>query len=189
MSYGRGPDGTRTAKRGGGGLVTALRSLVQYHDVTWIASAITEEDRVAAGETLDETARDGSPVQAAPRRARPAGVRLVLQRRLESDAVVRPALSLGAAVRPEARRCVSPRLGRGLRRGQRELRGRGRRGARAHARCCCLLPRLPPLPRAAHGARAAAGRGAHALRAHPVAPARLLAHSCRRTRGARSTTD
>jgi trehalose 6-phosphate synthase len=61
VSYGRAADGSRTAKRGGGGLVTALRSLVQYHDVTWIASAITEEDRAAAGETLDETARDGSP--------------------------------------------------------------------------------------------------------------------------------
>jgi trehalose 6-phosphate synthase len=61
ISYGRGPDGTRTAKRGGGGLVTALGSVVQYHDVTWIASAITEEDRAVAGETLDETARDGSP--------------------------------------------------------------------------------------------------------------------------------
>jgi len=61
VSYGRTLDGTRTAKRGGGGLVTALRSLVQYHEVTWIASAITEEDRSAAGETLDETARDGSP--------------------------------------------------------------------------------------------------------------------------------
>jgi hypothetical protein len=61
VSYGRGPDGTRTAKLGGGGLVTALRSLVQYHDVTWIASAITDEDRIAAGETLEETSRDGSP--------------------------------------------------------------------------------------------------------------------------------
>ncbi|MGB8005331.1 MAG: hypothetical protein WCF27_13855, partial [Gaiellaceae bacterium] len=61
VSYGRARDGTRTAKRGGGGLVTALRSLVQYHDVTWIASAITDEDRLVAGETLDETARDGSP--------------------------------------------------------------------------------------------------------------------------------
>ncbi|MEN3311518.1 MAG: trehalose 6-phosphate synthase, partial [Actinomycetota bacterium] len=61
VSYGRNPDGTRTAKRGGGGLVTALRNLVQYHDVTWIASAITEEDRVLAAGTLDETARDGSP--------------------------------------------------------------------------------------------------------------------------------
>ena len=61
VSYSRAADGTRIAKRGGGGLVTALRSLVQYHDVTWIASAITEEDRAAAGETLEETARDGSP--------------------------------------------------------------------------------------------------------------------------------
>ncbi|MGZ8692517.1 MAG: alpha,alpha-trehalose-phosphate synthase (UDP-forming) [Gaiellaceae bacterium] len=61
VSYDRAADGTRTAKRGGGGLVTALRSLVQYHDVTWVASAITEEDRAAAGEALEETARDGSP--------------------------------------------------------------------------------------------------------------------------------
>jgi trehalose 6-phosphate synthase len=61
VSYGRAADETRTAKRGGGGLVTALRSLVQYHDVTWIASAITEEDRTVAGETRNETARDGSP--------------------------------------------------------------------------------------------------------------------------------
>jgi trehalose 6-phosphate synthase len=61
VSYSRGVDGIRTAKRGGGGLVTALRSLVQYHDVTWIASAITEEDRAVAGEALEETARDGSP--------------------------------------------------------------------------------------------------------------------------------
>ena len=61
MSYGRAADGRRTARRGGGGLVTALRSLVQYHDVTWLASAITEEDRAAAGETFAETAADGSP--------------------------------------------------------------------------------------------------------------------------------
>jgi len=61
VSYGRAADGTRTARRGGGGLVTALRSLVQYHDVTWLASAITEEDRAVAGETFDETAADGSP--------------------------------------------------------------------------------------------------------------------------------
>ncbi len=41
--------------------MTALRSLVSYHDVTWIASAITAEDRALAGEAMDETARDGSP--------------------------------------------------------------------------------------------------------------------------------
>ena len=48
VSFGRGGDGQRTAKRGGGGLVTALRSLVSHHDVTWIASAITPEDRAVA---------------------------------------------------------------------------------------------------------------------------------------------
>jgi trehalose 6-phosphate synthase len=61
VSFGRDRGGERTAKRGGGGLVTALRSLVQYHDVTWIASAITDEDRVLAGGTLQETVHDGSP--------------------------------------------------------------------------------------------------------------------------------
>jgi trehalose 6-phosphate synthase len=61
VSYGRAADGTRAARRGGGGLVTALRSLVQYHDVTWLASAITEEDRAVADETFAETAADGSP--------------------------------------------------------------------------------------------------------------------------------
>ena len=60
---------------------------------------MTDEDRVVAaeagGEPIDETARDGLAVPAAPRRARPDGVRLVLQRRREPDAVVHPALPLG----------------------------------------------------------------------------------------------
>ena len=45
--------------------MTALRSLVAMHDVTWIASAMTEEERAVAaeadGNAIDETARDGSP--------------------------------------------------------------------------------------------------------------------------------
>jgi trehalose 6-phosphate synthase len=45
--------------------VTALRSLVTHHDVTWVASAMTDEDRAVAAEhggaAFDETARDGSP--------------------------------------------------------------------------------------------------------------------------------
>jgi trehalose 6-phosphate synthase len=65
VSFARGADGSRIARRGGGGLVTALRSLMSHHDVTWIASAMTEEDRVVAaasgGGAVDETARDGSP--------------------------------------------------------------------------------------------------------------------------------
>ena len=60
ISYGR-EGGERIAKRGAGGLVTALAPLVSHHDVTWIASAISDEDRaVAASGTVDETARDGS---------------------------------------------------------------------------------------------------------------------------------
>jgi trehalose 6-phosphate synthase len=58
-------DGERVARRGGGGLVTALRSLVSHHDVTWIASAMSDEDRArareAGGAAIDERSRDGSP--------------------------------------------------------------------------------------------------------------------------------
>src|SRR5438552_16367506 len=57
--------GERIARRGGGGLVTALRSLVLHHDVTWIASAMSREDRVVNtennGTAFEEAARDGSP--------------------------------------------------------------------------------------------------------------------------------
>ena len=50
MSYGRDAGGERTVSRGGGGLATALRGLVEQHDVTWIANAMTDEDRVVARE-------------------------------------------------------------------------------------------------------------------------------------------
>jgi trehalose 6-phosphate synthase len=61
VGYARDADGARVARRGGGGLVTALRSLVAHHDVTWIASAISDEDRaVAAGGPVEETLRDGA---------------------------------------------------------------------------------------------------------------------------------
>ncbi len=50
MSYGCDAHGERTVSRGGGGLATALRGLVEQHDVTWIANAMTDEDRVVARE-------------------------------------------------------------------------------------------------------------------------------------------
>jgi trehalose 6-phosphate synthase len=60
LSYAR-EGGERVARRGAGGLVTALAPLVSHHDVTWVASALTDEDRdVAAAGTVEETARDGS---------------------------------------------------------------------------------------------------------------------------------
>jgi trehalose 6-phosphate synthase len=58
VSFGRGAGGQRSAKRGGGGLVTALSGLLRLHDVTWIASAITDEDREVAGETIDQLGAD-----------------------------------------------------------------------------------------------------------------------------------
>jgi trehalose 6-phosphate synthase len=61
----RDADGARVARRGGGGLVTALRSLVEHHDVTWVASAMSAEDKLvaeeAAGEAIPETAKSGAP--------------------------------------------------------------------------------------------------------------------------------
>jgi trehalose 6-phosphate synthase len=63
--FGRDDRGDRVARRGGGGLVTALRSLVSHHEVTWIASAMSDEDRAVAEDASDgavlEIARDGSP--------------------------------------------------------------------------------------------------------------------------------
>jgi trehalose 6-phosphate synthase len=65
VTFGSDELGSRVARRGGGGLVTALRSLVSHHDVTWISSAMTAEDRAVADEAdnapIDEVARDGSP--------------------------------------------------------------------------------------------------------------------------------
>jgi trehalose 6-phosphate synthase len=56
-------DGERVARRGAGGLVTALRGLLSRYDVTWIASALTDGDRAVAreeGGAFEETALDGS---------------------------------------------------------------------------------------------------------------------------------
>ena len=43
-------DGTRTAKRGGGGLVTALTALTAQRPLTWVASALSEADAEVAAE-------------------------------------------------------------------------------------------------------------------------------------------
>jgi trehalose 6-phosphate synthase len=43
-----------TMQRSSGGLATALRSLLQHQDVTWIASATTDGERALAGKTLQQ---------------------------------------------------------------------------------------------------------------------------------------
>ena len=61
VGYEHDHSGGLVAKRGAGGLVTALSPLVSQHDVTWIASALSEVDRVVAGRgPFEETAPDGS---------------------------------------------------------------------------------------------------------------------------------
>lgn len=61
LTFARDENGGRSRRRGAGGLVTALTPLVSHHDVTWIASAISGEDRVVAAEgAVEETAQDGS---------------------------------------------------------------------------------------------------------------------------------
>src|SRR3954453_979522 len=64
MAFARDAAGARVARRGGGGLATALRGLVNHHAVTWIASAMTAEDRNVAAEHgeagIEAAGRDGA---------------------------------------------------------------------------------------------------------------------------------
>jgi trehalose 6-phosphate synthase len=60
-----GDGGGLLARRGGGGLVTALSGLARYREVTWIAHAMTDGDvramQEASGAGLAEVSRDGHP--------------------------------------------------------------------------------------------------------------------------------
>lgn len=61
VSYTRDEGGVRVVRRGAGGLVTALAPLVSRHQVTWVASAMSEEEReLARRGPVDERAADGS---------------------------------------------------------------------------------------------------------------------------------
>jgi trehalose 6-phosphate synthase len=55
VTYGRGAGGERTESRGGGGLATALRGVLATNEVTWIANAMTDEDRVVSEEPQTDT--------------------------------------------------------------------------------------------------------------------------------------
>ncbi len=63
VTYERSPSGERTARRGGGGVVTGLGGLLAHHDVTWVASAMSDEDRAVAAEhagSFSETTGEGA---------------------------------------------------------------------------------------------------------------------------------
>ena len=62
VGFRRTPDGRLTTVRGAGGLVTALRPLVDLGDLTWVASAIGEAERELAAEgARDERSAAGTP--------------------------------------------------------------------------------------------------------------------------------
>jgi trehalose 6-phosphate synthase len=61
VGFRHGADGSLDAVRGAGGLVTALRPLVDRNDVTWVASAMSDADReVAASGRRTERSAAGS---------------------------------------------------------------------------------------------------------------------------------
>ena len=66
VAFTRDESGARVARRGAGGLATALRGLFTRDEVTWIASAISDEDRAVVAETGGLLAQDA----AAPCRVR-----------------------------------------------------------------------------------------------------------------------
>lgn len=49
VTFERSPDGTQTQRRGVGGLVTAVSGALRGRAGTWIASAVSDEDRAVAG--------------------------------------------------------------------------------------------------------------------------------------------
>jgi trehalose 6-phosphate synthase len=65
VTYGRDASGARVARRGGGGLVTAIDSLASEYEVTWVASALSAEDEAVSAEagsgSFAETSRRESP--------------------------------------------------------------------------------------------------------------------------------
>jgi trehalose 6-phosphate synthase len=64
VTHRRGPDGSLEAVRGAGGLVAALGPLAGRHDVTWVASAMSDADREVALEGPREVqAVSGAPIR------------------------------------------------------------------------------------------------------------------------------
>ena len=59
LEYQLADDGSLDCKRGSGGVVTALATVSQFAEIIWVASAMTEGDRIAAERTQQELASTG----------------------------------------------------------------------------------------------------------------------------------
>ena len=166
-------------QRGSGGLVTALTGLASHRDAIWIASAMSEHDaeasRAAGGRRVPGRLAGGGRIPSAAGRLRRGGLRPLLQRLRQPDAVVHPALPVG----PVQRAGHPPRGDRGVRvrlqRRQRGSRPRGRRGARGRGRAGRDGPRLPPLHAPRPRAQRAPGCLPAPLHPHPLDAVRRLA--------------
>ncbi|MGW7005003.1 alpha,alpha-trehalose-phosphate synthase (UDP-forming) [Streptomyces sp. NPDC054933] len=66
VSYSRAEDGSLTARRGGGGLVSGLSAIGTDADSVWVCAALSDDDRAAAeaaGGRLDPADTGGQPVR------------------------------------------------------------------------------------------------------------------------------
>ncbi len=161
--------------------MTALTGLASHREAVWVASAMSEQDvevsRGHGGRAFPVRSPAGGEFQVRLVVERPGGVRPLLQRLRQPDAVVHPALPVGPLQRaghpPQRDRGVRVRLQRrqrGSRAGGRGGAG-GRRGARRDG------PRLPPLHAPRPRAPRAPGRVPAPLHPHPVDPVGRVARA------------
>ena len=104
------PDGRPEARRGSGGIVTALNGLAQTAQFTWIASAMGEGDRAVSSGAQGSAYHSPLPGHKINLRyvvTPQAGLPQVLQRAVQSLALVFAALYVEPALQPQ-RGCQRP---------------------------------------------------------------------------------
>ena len=168
-------------KRGTGGLVTALIGLASHRPVTWVASAMTDEDVAAAERTAGGRSRSRTPDGDEYR------VKLVASDPEAYDGfyniIANPMLwfiqhylwDLSNA--PDIRRNETEAFEFGYNAVNEDLARRGARGDRGRREAGGDGPRLPPLHAARPDPPRAPRRVPAPLRPHPVEPVGLLARA------------
>ena len=147
--------------------------------MTWIASAMTARGPCRRGSRKPAARSCSSPTMP---EAPTTGTTTSSRTRCCGSSSTRS----GTQAPGRARARIPRRVARRVRRVNRAFADAVARGARRQPRRDGLLPRLPPLSRAALRARGATGRAARALRAHPLADGLAVLpeeHAPRRARG------